>query len=498
VRVECAKLTAVWVIALSVCAGIARGDDKPTLSPQVLGKLYQAEMGEQYQPAQLPTLQRAHDLIERYFVDPSAGGKKQIAAEIDAIKLDRSIVGKLARIRSSWSAIAPGVYYINTKNGPLDVRYFLGIPAQYDVTKSWPLVIRLPVANAFLTQPPPTAEQVEQIYSGWMMRELAAHPDAVVIMPLLNLDELYGPGPLGMNLVIQPMLDLANRVNIDPSRVYMIGHSMAANAVWNIAIHYPTYFTAINPLAGGAHDVYQRIRLGNLGNIFCVVWADASDDVVKADESREIVQYLRNMKYDIDYTETRDLGHEPSATVLDDEYQKLRGRQRDLYPKNVYVQSNNFDTIFNRADWVQIYQALAPGQQARVQFARGSQGMYIYQNSFRVIGEIADRHTIKLTTRNVQLARIYLNEQMVDMDQPVTIVANGITRFSGMVPQSADEMLKDQQFLGRGWRYYTGQVDLDLSGSVSRPSTAPTSHAPIEYIGPDGQKHVFIPHGGGN
>ena len=34
----------------------------------------------------------------------------------------------------------------------------LGIPAQYDVTKSWPLVIKLPVANAFLTQPPPDGQ----------------------------------------------------------------------------------------------------------------------------------------------------------------------------------------------------------------------------------------------------------------------------------------------------------------------------------------------------
>jgi hypothetical protein len=496
VRLDCAKLTAVWVISLPVCAGIARGDGQsPTLAPEVLAKLYQAELGDRYSDAALPKLQSAHALIERWFTESSSGVKKQIAAEIDALKLNRSDIGKLARIRSQWTSLAPGVYYINTKNGPSDVRYFLGIPVQYDVTKDWPLVIRLPAANAFLTQPPPDAKQVEQIYSEWMTRELAAHPDAIVVMPLLNLDELYGPGPVGMNLVIQPMLDAASRANIDPSRVYLIGHSMAAHAVWNLAIHYPTFFAAINPLAGGAHDAWQRIRMGNLQNIFTVVWSDASDDVVKVDESREIVRYLRSMKYDVDYTETRDLGHEPSATVLDEEYQKLRGRQRELYPKQVYLQSNNFDTILNRADWIQIYQALAPGEQAKVQFSRGSQGMYVYANSFRVMGEVADRHTIKLTTRNVQLVRIYLNDEMVDMDQPVTIIANGVTRFSGIVPQSTDEMLKDQQFLGRGWRYYTGLVDLDLSEAVSRPTTAP-SHAPIEYIGPDGQKHVFIPHGG--
>ena len=112
-------------------------------------------------------------------------------------------------------------------------------------------------------------------------------------MPLFNLDELYGPGPVGMNLVMQPILRCGGRANIDPARVYLIGHSMAAHAVWNLAIHYPTYFAAINPMAGSAHDVWQRVRLGNLENIFCIVWHDASDDVVNVDESRSIVRYLR-------------------------------------------------------------------------------------------------------------------------------------------------------------------------------------------------------------
>ena len=34
--------------------------------------------------------------------------------------------------------------------------------------------------------------------------ELARHPDAVVIMPRLNLGEFYGPSLKGMNTVIQP------------------------------------------------------------------------------------------------------------------------------------------------------------------------------------------------------------------------------------------------------------------------------------------------------
>jgi hypothetical protein len=271
---------------------------------------------------------------------------------------------------------------------------------------------------------------------------------------------------------------------------------MAAHAVWNLAIHYPTFFAAINPMAGAAHDAWQRVRLGNLENILCIVWHDASDDVVNVDESRSIVRYLQNLKYDVDYTETRDLGHIPSPRIIEDEYKKFRTRTRDLYPKEVFIQSNSADTIFNRADWVQIYQPMSPGEQAKVEFSRGSQGMYLYQNAFRVDGEIADPHTIRLNARNMRVVRLYLNDQMVDFDHPIEVFVNGVSRFDAIVPQSMDEMLKDQIFLGRGWRYYTGVIDLDLAEApATQPTTRPRPRAPIEYIAPDGEHKVFVPSG---
>jgi hypothetical protein len=92
----------------------------------------------------------------------------------------------------------------------------------------------------------------------------------------------------------------------------------------------------------------------------------------------------------------------------------------------------------------------------------------------------------------VRLVRLYLNDQMVDLGQPVKIIVNGIARYDAVAPQSTEEMLKDQLFLGRGWRYYTAAIDLDLSES---PATAPTTHphAPIEYVTPEGERKVFVP-----
>lgn len=488
-----AKVYVAVVFALGVLASTGIRIASAAIPADVKDRIIQSELGSAFNPADLPRYRAACGILEQFFAAP-ASGRKQIISEISAMGLSPEIVGRLARLRESWSALKAGVYYVNVQVGPFNVRYFLGIPAQYDFSRSWPLAVKLPAANAFLGQPPPDADAVAKIYSGWMSDELIDHPDAVVVMPLLNLDELYGPGPVGMNLVMQSIFDAAGRADIDPARVYMTGHSMGAEAVWNLAIHYPTYFTAINPMAGSAHDAWQRVRLGNLENILCIVWHDSADDVINVDESRSLVKYLRNLKYDVEYDETHGLGHAPSQPIVEEEYKKMRSRTRDLYPGNVFIQSNSNATIFNRADWVQIYQPMSPGEQAKVQFSRGSQGMYVYQNSFRVAAEIVDRHTIRLDVRNVRMVRLYLNDEMVDLNHPVQVLTNGMSRFNAIVSRSMEEMLKDQEFLGRGWRCYTAVIDLDLAES---PATQPTtrSRAPIEYTSPDGEKKVFVPGG---
>jgi hypothetical protein len=86
--------------------------------------------------------------------------------------------------------------------------------------------------------------------------------------------------------------------------------------------------------------------------------------------------------------------------------------------------------------------------------------------------------------------RFYLNEQNAEFSKPITVIVNGKVRFEGMVKPSLEEMLKDQLFLGRGWRYFTGFVDVDFSnlGASTRPTTRGSTTQPtrgkIEFTRP--------------
>jgi pimeloyl-ACP methyl ester carboxylesterase len=294
-------------------------------------------------------------------------------------------------------------------------------------------------------------------------------------MPLLDLDELWGPSYAGMNRVIQPMHHAAWRVNIDPARVYLIGHSLSGHAAWNLALHYPTFFAAFNPLAGSATGDWQRVRLINLRNVLPVVWHDANDDVIPVARVRSLIAAMKKLKLDVDYEETKGVGHTPTEAIAEECYAKLRARTREVYPKQVWLQSNRPDTQFNRADWVQVYQSITPGKEQRLILRHGRGQMRMNQYTYRVDAAITTPNHVEIKADNVQTMRLYFNDRLVDLKKPVTIIVNKKPRFEGLLKPSITEMLNDQLFLGRGWRYYTAVVDLDLtqSSATTQPATAP-------------------------
>lgn len=449
----------------------------PPVPKDELLRIYQTELGDRFRPIDADRYYAVHELIERYFEAATMADRKAIAKQITAMEIDPVIVGRLCRVRMYWPALdGGGIYYVNQKTGIYPTQYFFGLPKAYDRTKAWPLVLKLPTAHAFLVDPPLTADQVTEVYKKWIAEEQAAHPDAIVVMPLLNLDELWGPSYKGSNAVLQPMHHVASRANVDPAKVYIVGHNMSAHAAWNLALHYPTYFAAINPLAGGASQPFQRIRVLNLKNVLPVVWHDADDTVVKVDVSRGIVKALRIQKVDVEYEETKGIGHAPDAATAERQYQKMRARVRELYPKSVVLQSNRPDTMFNRNDWLQVYQPIDGGEEHKASFRYGTGILTYFDNPVKAEATISGQK-IDIKATNVDSLRIYVNDQMIDLRQPITVTINGRPRAEGVVVQSIEELLADQLFLGRGWRYYTAVVDIGVTVRVEPPKKPATQPA---------------------
>jgi hypothetical protein len=212
----------------------------------------------------------------------------------------------------------------------------------------------------------------------------------------------------------------------------------------------------------------------NLKNTWPVVWHDFNDEVVKVQLARSLVNGLRNQKVDVDYEETRKLGHSPPQQLVEKMYQKVRKRARPLYPKEVGVRSNRLDPIFNRADWLQIDQPANPGEDERVFFTLGTEKIILQKNTWGAAAVLKEGNRIDLTLENVELLRLFVNDQMIDFDRAVSVWINGKPRFEAVMKPDIAAMMNDQLFLGRGWRYFTAVMSLDLAG---KPATRPTRGA---------------------
>jgi len=485
------RLIALVAVALCALRGIAQPAPRPQQLPDellprpALEKLYAAEVPG-YDPAKYEALYQAHVWVEKYFLTDSAEDRGAIIKALEKAEVSPAAVAGLCRIRLGWAPVPAGVAYVWEGTGAHEVQYFLGLPKDYDRTKRWPLTIRLPALSALVadSEKMPTQDDVVRMYSEWVQDELARHPDAVVIMPRLNLGEFYGPSLKGMNTVVQAMHHVAGKVNIDPARVYLFGHGMGAHAVWNLALHYPTYFAAINPMAGAASGDWQRVRLMNLRNTLPVVWHDTTDKVINSGHSGALVSVLKNFKYEVVFEQTRNVGHVPTAEVVEKLYAAARGRVRELYPKQVNLRSTRPDPTFNRVDWVQVYQPLLPGKEKRMNLRRGTGPIIVNENAHTVQAQVTGPNKIEAKTDNVLTMRFYLSQQMVDLAKPVTVIVNGKTRYEGMIKPSVADTLRDQVFLGRGWRDYTAVLDIDLAPKSGVPATTRATTGPASRPAP--------------
>jgi hypothetical protein len=412
--------------------------------------------------------------VEEYFTEIPGDRREGIVEQLERMSVTPGEVARLCSIRLGWRPTEPGVYYVNTRVGPVPTMYFVGVPKGYEPGKPRSLVLMLPTVTAFAVKKNMTAADVTEVYSTWMRDELEKRPESIVVMPLLHLTDLWGPGYAGMNNAMKPVMDVCERLSVDVRRVYLRGQGMSGHAVWNLGLLYPTYFAAINPLAGGASYDWQRMRVIGLRNTLPVVWHDAEDKAVPVKASRDMVGLLRQNRIDVEYEETKGLGHEPGPEVEDRLYRKMTARERELYPREVRIRTNRPDLAFNRADWVQVWQPMDGGQDVRTVFRWSGTGMWSYSFPVTVEAKNTGKNRIEITSRNLGALRLLLSSEMVDFSKAMTVTNNGKVVFEGRPNESKRTVLEDQLLLGRGWREYTAAVEVDLLP----PPTLPPSTRP--------------------
>ena len=184
--------------------------------------------------------------------------------------------------------------------------YRMYVPKAYDGTKAYPLVIALHGLGQ-------TEDSFFEAY-GKRLPVLAEEHGYIVAAPLgYRVDGYYGwtlPSPSG-NQVTRRQTELSERdvmevlrrvrdgYKIDPTRIYLMGHSMGGIGTWAIAAKYPDIWAAIAPFSGLASPatVAQMRQLPEY-----VVHGDA-DPTVNVSGSRNMVAEMQKLGVEVKYVE---------------------------------------------------------------------------------------------------------------------------------------------------------------------------------------------------
>ena len=133
---------------------------------------------------------------------------------------------------------------------------------------------------------------------------------------------------------LEAMADARSELNIDPSRIYLTGHSMGGHGTWHLGVTYPDKFAAIGPSAGWisfwSYGVSNKIeektpmqkmlmRVTSPSNTMDLVenckqhgiyiLHGADDDNVPPEQARMMVERLEKFHHDFIYHEEPGQGH---------------------------------------------------------------------------------------------------------------------------------------------------------------------------------------------
>ncbi len=199
---------------------------------------------------------------------------------------------------------------------PLPYRLF--VPANYDRTAAYPIVVYLHGGGARgrnnkkqLDEGAALAvsDEVQSIESSFVLAPQCPKGDQWVSAahdpPFTNYDQTKVPESDASKMVFEIIAALQGEFSIDANRIYITGASMGGSGSWDLITRHPGIFAAAAPVTG-VNDPSRASVIASLP-----VWAfhGELDRVSPVENTREMVAVLRQLGSPIKYSEFQGVGH---------------------------------------------------------------------------------------------------------------------------------------------------------------------------------------------
>ena len=214
------------------------------------------------------------------------------------------------KANKTWAKIQKKSY--DFKDAAKAMEYGLFVPSTYDKSKPAPLIVAL---HGLGSNP-------QQILRYPELTDLAEKHGYIIVAPMgYNSGGWYGQNPVFIrtkpnpeNLYELSELDVMNVLaiarkdfNVDPDRIYLMGHSMGGGGTFHLALKHPDLWAALGPIAPAifrpAGDVAK------IKHIPVILVQGDSDKLVKVEMVRPWANKMKELGMVHEYIEVKGGGH---------------------------------------------------------------------------------------------------------------------------------------------------------------------------------------------
>ena len=267
-------------------------------------------------------------------------------------------------------------------------------------------------------------------------------------------------------LVLATIRAVEIRYRIDPYRVYLTGMSNGGIGAYLIGAHHATRFAAVVPMASGLPEVLMPLLENFLQTPIYIIHGK-QDQVMPVHMSRSIAEALTELGYAHVYREHDRVhpqagGHFFPREELPDLVAWLGQQYRAPSPKKLTVVRDASHLL--PFGWVRIDATDRIAEFSEDLTDRHDEAIATKRYA-RLEAEIVGPNKIEVRTHRIRRYTLYLNEHLVDLSRPVTIMTNGSVTYEGTVAPSTKFLLHDARIRQDPGVFFSASVSVTVPSS---------------------------------
>ena len=403
--------------------------------------------------------------------------------------VDRLAAGSYPAVKSGYRPEEHFSTAALRKKHPSDLLYFV-VPKEYRPNRATGLIVFLHGGGKTTS---PRAPQATLSFPGGNSSSSHASGDRFAATGMITVGPSSPNKPSYCRWCLEEsdeyltdvILECKRRFNIDPDRVFLLGHSMGGFGAYHHALRQPDRFAAVVVHSGSWRMAYwPAVR----GTPLCFVngvhdaHADQGDGkghrwhYTDVQYGRLTDQLLAHRQLDHVYFE-HDGGHGFSSgrKQVFEYLRSVRDLRRDPFYDHVGLASPNgfresycYPVKHNR--WLSLNEAVKGSLEYDELVSHDDGSFASWHLEYRPAKhrgaalDAVNRHdnTILVATRNVARFTVWLHPRMVDVSRPVTILVDGKVRFQGRVAPSLATALESYERRSDWGLVYPMKVVVDL------------------------------------